>query len=289
MRTSELTRFLFITFVLGMAAQLLAVRAGLGDAGQAWLRVAMWVPALATLSSRQARRAAGAALRASGRWWLPLGIVLGWAPVLVQSVLLVAGRGGGWNSENFPLDASGSSVAEIRDLGVLLGSGAQSFGHFAVNLLLSLGVGSLVVGVFEGLGEEIGWRAVLQPELERRWGALGGSVATGLVWAYWHLPVNLSGYNDASHPLLNALVTFPILVTSMALVYGWMVRRSRSVWPAALAHGGYNCIVAGFVIKAKSWGWGVGTELGASFFIAALVLFLDRRVIFAPSHPAQSM
>lgn len=289
MRTSELTRFLLITFVLGMTAQFVGIRAGLSDSGQTWLRVAMWIPALATLSSRPARRAVGAALRASGRWWLPLGLVVGWAPILLQSILLLLVRGGAWNAVNFPLGPDGRGVAEIRDLGVLLGSGPQGFAHFALNLLLSLTVGSVITGVFEGLGEEIGWRAVLQPEMERRLGALGGSLVTGLIWAYWHLPANLAGYNDATHPVLNALLTFPILVTSMALAYGWMVRRSRSVWPAALAHGAYNCIVSGFVVSATTWRADVATALAAAVLIGAIVLLLDRRVLLPGSTDDQRM
>ena len=114
-------------------------------------------------------------------------------------------------------------------------------------------LGSIVVGVAGGLGEELGWRAVLQPEATRRLGVLGGTLAVGLFWAFWHLPVNLAGYNDDVHPLLTTLVLFPVGVTAAALALAWLVRRTGSVWPAALAHGAYNTAAGGLVLEARGW------------------------------------
>jgi len=65
--------------------------------------------------------------------------------------------------------------------------------------------------------------------------------------------VNLSGYNDDVHPVLTALVLFPIGVVAMSLALGWLVCRTRSVWPAALAHGANNTLAGGLVLEARSW------------------------------------
>src|SRR5262249_40067248 len=74
-----------------------------------------------------------------------------------------------------------------------------------------------------------------------------------LYWAYWHLPVNLSGYNDATHPVWTAFVLFPFGVTCMALALGWLVRRTGSVWPAALAHGAHNTLAGGLGLAPRDW------------------------------------
>src|ERR1039457_6639577 len=50
---------------------------------------------------------------------------------------------------------------------------------------------SLVKAIFVApilFGEEFGWRGYLQPWLFPDWPALG-AVVTGVIWAYWHLPL----------------------------------------------------------------------------------------------------
>jgi membrane protease YdiL (CAAX protease family) len=48
----------------------------------------------------------------------------------------------------------------------------------------------------------------------------------GLIWGYWHLPVNLAGYNDSAHPLLEGLVIFQIHTVAMSFMLAWLVKRS---------------------------------------------------------------
>jgi len=79
-------------------------------------------------------------------------------------------------------------IAAAHHVTLLLGGGPQSFGLLALNIAVSVTVGSTVLGVVRGVGEELGWRAVLQPEATRRLGPLRGTLAVGLYWAYWHLP-----------------------------------------------------------------------------------------------------
>lgn len=139
-------------------------------------------------------------------------------------------------------------------------------------------IGSILCGVVGGLGEELGWRAVLQPELERRWGPVRGSLAVGAIWAYWHLPANLAGYNDARHPIWDALVFFPLAVVAMAFAFGWLTRRSKSVWPAAIAHGANNCLsLGGFLLTPRSWTWDTTTALIGAALLGGLFLALTGR------------
>jgi uncharacterized protein len=42
---------------------------------------------------------------------------------------------------------------------------------------------------FYGYGEEIGWRGLAQPRLQRRHSALTAAVLVSLIWACWHLPL----------------------------------------------------------------------------------------------------
>ena len=261
-------RFLGVASAGGMACQLAAVRLGLRQAGAMFLILTMWTPALAAwTTSRAARRLAWAALRrASFRWW-GLGLVVGWLPGLLKTVILAVGGWGRWDDAHFALAPGGGSIQAIHGLGTVLGPGAQGFFYFGLNLLLSISLGSVLAGTFGGLGEELGWRAVLQPSLEGRFGRLAGTCLVGLIWAYWHLPVNLAGYNDPHHPVLTAVVFFPLAAVALSFGFAWLFRESRSVWPVALAHGANNTLGSAFLLVAQGWSADIGAELAALLLV----------------------
>jgi membrane protease YdiL (CAAX protease family) len=89
-------------------------------------------------------------------------------------------------------------------------------------------------------GEEFGWRGYLQIRLladKPLWAA----VATGLIWAVWHYPMILMGYLFSGNPL--GLLLYPINMCLTSVIYGWFQLRSRSVWPASLAHATGNTLI----------------------------------------------
>lgn len=105
--------------------------------------------------------------------------------------------------------------------------------------LVAIVAGS-VLNLVPALGEEIGWRGWLLPELMRRGGALFAVVVSGIIWGLWHAPLVLLGYNypDASPGVaLAAMVGF---CTVIGAVFSWLRLRSGNVWAPALAHGALN-------------------------------------------------
>lgn len=143
------------------------------------------------------------------------------------------------------LEWTGAEVVVQRGAFVL-GRGAQSPPWFALNLLVSAAALSLVNG-FVAAGEEIGWRGVMQKQLIGLGTGLRGIVLLGLVWAHWHTPIILQGYNYPETPLLGALLLWPLTCVTVSIVLAWLTRMGRSVWPAALAHGGWNAFHGGLV------------------------------------------
>lgn len=276
--TGAVARFILVAYGLGFAAQLAAIRAGLSHGGGGWLLLTMWAPAVAAVTtSAAARRRAWAAVRRPGWRWLAPAFLLGALPALLRAGMLAVTGAGAWDAEHFELAPDGGSIAAIHHLGVVLGGGHQPFALFALNLALSVALGSVASALLGGVGEELGWRAVLQPALEGRWGSWKGTIAVGLIWAYWHLPVNLLGYNDAVHPVLNALVLFPLAVVAMSFVLAWLTRRSGSVWPAALAHGANNTLGAAFLLKPGGWSAESATEILAAVAVAAWFIWRAAR------------
>jgi len=274
-----LARFLLVTFALGTALQLAAVAVGLKTGpGSLLLLATMWAPAVGVVAAGgEARRRAFAAARRSGWRWLPAGFLVGLGPQLLQKGLLVLSGTAVWDSKHVELAADGRSVAALHGLGMVLGVGPQGLGFFALNLLVTILIASVMTGAVGGFGEELGWRGLLQPELEARHGVVRGTVLTGLVWAYWHLPANLAGFNDAQHPVVGSLAVFPLLVVGLAVGLAWLTRRSGSVWPAALAHGANNTIGAGLLVNPSGWSADTVTGLVATLLVVALVVALERR------------
>jgi membrane protease YdiL (CAAX protease family) len=239
----ELGRFVLVAYTFGALVQVVAIRAGMRDGGSLWLLLTMWMPTLAVLlAGRASRRMAWAALKRTGARWLLPGLALGLAPALLKTALLALTHTGTWDSEHFTLAADGASIEGIHKLGVVLGNGEQSFVVFALNLVVSISLASAVNAVIATVGEEIGWHGVLQPALEQRYGTTKATLAVGLIWAFWHLPLNLMGYNDAAHPILSALLFFPLAVVGMSVGFAYLARRSGSVWPVAVAHGANNAL-----------------------------------------------
>jgi uncharacterized protein len=277
----QIAWFVAATFALGTIAQLLAIRIGLEGRGQMWLLLAMWAPGISALCTGvPSRRLAWAALKELGWRFLGLGLFLGFAPTIVKTLLLAISSSGHWDSQHFELSPDGHSINSIRHL-MVLGSGPQSFARFGLNLALSMSVWAIIVALF-AVGEELGWRGVLQPSMEARYGRVVGTLCVGLMWGYWHVPLNLMGYNDSSHPLLNAVVLFPITLVAISFVLAWLRRRSRSVWPAALAHGAHNTISPAFLIMANSWGTDSMADLAGTLLVAALLIVGAARVRSRP-------
>jgi membrane protease YdiL (CAAX protease family) len=77
----------------------------------------------------------------------------------------------------------------------------------------------LWVLVFSVAGEETGWRGYLLPRLLERMGAVRASLALGLVWALWHLPLwAMPGNFHAEIPM----PLFAIQILAVSILYTWL-------------------------------------------------------------------
>jgi membrane protease YdiL (CAAX protease family) len=88
------------------------------------------------------------------------------------------------------------------------------------------------VGALVTFGEEFGWRGYLLPRLMplgQNWAIL----LSGVIWAVWHLPLNLLyGVNGG----LQGFPFWLVWTIGLGAVLGWLRLRARSVWPAAIMH-----------------------------------------------------
>jgi CAAX protease family protein len=96
-------------------------------------------------------------------------------------------------------------------------------------------------------GEEFGWRGYLQPRLLPDRPVLS-AVVTGVIWAYWHLPLNLRGGNFPDHPFIGGLFIYPVGAIFLSIIFGWLVLKTGSIWSSSLAHAATNGVGGGLIL-----------------------------------------
>jgi membrane protease YdiL (CAAX protease family) len=205
------------------------------DAGNLlYVTGAMWSPALAALATKRIFREPIAEL--PWKWggaryaWLGYLIPLAYAlPVYLIAWLTPLG---GFLDADF------------------LKHTAEQFGwsNFPPSLVLALFVVftatlGLVGKTSRALGEEIGWRGFLVPELSKVVGFTGVSLISGLMWAAYHFPVLLFGDYNKGAPAWYSLACFTLMVVADSFILAWLTLRSKSLWPAAIFHGSHNLFI----------------------------------------------
>ncbi len=108
-------------------------------------------------------------------------------------------------------------------------------------------------------GEEYGWRAFLQPLLQKRFGAKRGVVLLGVLWGFWHLPLNVFYYSPATW--MQSLANQIVLCVCLAAFFGYAQHKTRTVWVPVTLHFLNNNLIAVFagstaVISGQVLGWG---------------------------------
>lgn len=234
-----------------------------------WLLGSMFMPSLwsigyLTLFNRKAWKLV--------RFWPgnPIYLALGaLIPAIVAFGVLGVVNQQGWGASSFfTFSAAGANVLHGP---WTLGLGSQGWGPFAANMAVTAIVFAGINGVV-AVGEEFGWRGVVQHHMIERFGFLRGIALLGFIWAMWHAPVNLAGYNHPDTPILGTFVLFPIQLIAESFIMAWLTIRARSFWPAVLMHGSGNGIEEG-VMSSLTLRAGVA-PLAAELVMLAITIAL---------------
>jgi uncharacterized protein len=108
-----------------------------------------------------------------------------------------------------------------------------------------LGTFGMARGVSAGLGEEIGWRGFLVPELAKTSSFTATSLISGIIWSLWHYPILIFADYNAGTPTWYGLTCFTVMVISISFIFAWMRLKSGSVWTAAILHASHNLYIQG--------------------------------------------
>lgn len=156
------------------------------------------------------------------------------------------------------LAISGGPAPDLADLGEFSGLPELSW-----PLLI------LAVLVFNGYGEEAGWRGFLVPGLLQRRGPFTTSVIVAAVWFAWHVPSFpvIEGYRIAG---LGIIPMMGIGLIAGAMILTWLyVGSGGSIWIVSLWHLTYNFAsattagrgVVGMVVYTAIIVWALGVAV----------------------------
>lgn len=131
----------------------------------------------------------------------------------------------------------------VKDTASSIGISGLSAGGVIIIYFLFTGTFGLIRTSANALGEEIGWRGFLVPELSKKYSYLKTSFITGLIWAVWHYDVLIFGDYNNDTPLWFGLSCFTIMVVSSSFIYTWFRLKSGSLFPCVILHASHNLYI----------------------------------------------
>ena len=246
---SRVVKYLAWTFALSYATQVVAAiiyNSGNTTVGQLVVAATMVTPTLGALLAGD---------RLKGMGWKPR-IRANIKPILVAwfAPMLLSAVGAGLYFLVFPghFDLSGAYVAASAGEEALRQMEAQGM-PYATLALISVISGvtyAPLINTFVALGEEIGWRGFLYPQLKARFGRRKGWLLGGVIWGAWHWPLiwligyeygaataNRAGY--AGFPVVGMLL-FCVITVGVGILHDRLYEISGSIWVPAIFHGAFN-------------------------------------------------
>lgn len=230
----QILQYLLLVFAFSSVFYYLTLSSGsLGNGRGMYVLGLMWCPALAALTT----------LRLNGRSAADLGWKWGETKYQIQSWLIpllyasiaytiiwIAGFGKFGNPQYL------EALAKAMHLH------GPAWVSSAVGIVL-IGTVGLIRSVASALGEEIGWRGFLVPELSRTFSFTTTAFISGIVWSVWHYPVLIFGDYNAGTPTWYGLTNFTVMVVSGSFIFAWMRLKSGSLWTGAILHASHNLYI----------------------------------------------
>jgi membrane protease YdiL (CAAX protease family) len=121
--------------------------------------------------------------------------------------------------------------------------------------------------IIDGGLEELGWRYLLQPTLEKRFPYIIASTITAGIWLIWHLPLFFIAGSGQSKMTFSL---FAIFIYGGSFALSAIFRISNSVW---------LCIVFHAMINTLSIYWSVAQNLTATLIASVCMVALSIAVV----------
>ena len=226
--------YLVCTFGLSSIFYGLIIHSGhLGAFGGLYVAGLMWCPGLAALLTCRLR---GRAFADLGWQWKPRYQLISYAIPLAYALcayIVVWSTGlGGFPNREFVDQAAQDAGWTGLPRGIVL-----------ILLVVMTGAIGMARAAAYALGEEIGWRGFLVPELAKITSFTTTALLSGLIWASWHVPILLFADYNSGTPAWFGLTCFTVMVVGISFVLAWLRLRSGSLWTAVFLHASHNLFI----------------------------------------------
>jgi membrane protease YdiL (CAAX protease family) len=205
-----------------------------GRAAKIFTVAAMWSPAIATLLTKWIYKENIRDL--NWKWPKAKYILLAFAiPILYSLVTYIIIWNAGWGSFY--------NTEFVQNIGADFGISTLSPSAIIVIYILIVGSFGMIGSCSSALGEEIGWRGFLVPELFKKYGFIKTSLISGVIWAFWHYAVLIFGdYNNGTQ-IWYQLICFTLQIIAGTFIFNWFTLKSGSLFPAMILHAAHNLYI----------------------------------------------
>lgn len=266
--------YVLLTFVLSGIFYRLIIRNGsLGAHGGLFVLALMWCPGAAGLLTRLLFQGN---LRGHGWSWgkTKYQFASYWIPLAYAAIVYVPLWIAGFSNFHAPI------VARITERFGLHGLATSSS---LVSYFLFIATVGMAGSCISALGEELGWRGFLVPQLAKVMPFGGVALTSGVIWSLWHYPLILFANYHGAGPAWYSLMCFTVMVIGISFLFAWMRLKSRSVWTGMFLHASHNIFIQSFFDPLTRPGLAtkyLTTEFGAGLAIMAViiaVIFYEKR------------
>ena len=241
---SHVVKYMLWTFGLAYGIQIgvaVLYQTGNGSIGQMIMAVMMFVPALGVLLSGG---------RPEGMQWKGLQIRRNLMTILIAWFLpgILTALGAALYFLVFPghLDLTGEYLASVGGQGMLEQLRAQgvTYSMYILSTILACFTYVPLLNSVFALGEEVGWRGFLYPQLKSRYGRRKAWLLGGVIWGAWHWPlIWLIGYEYGTGYIgfpVSGMLLFCVFTVAAGALSDWLYERSGNIWMPAIFHGAIN-------------------------------------------------
>lgn len=152
--------------------------------------------------------------------------------LLAYLICWLAGFGDFYNAEFIAKQKESYNLSQWNDASIFIF-------HFA--LVASI---SFFVSLPSVLGEELGWRGLLVPELAKFMSFTGVALVSGFIWSVWHWPLIIKGlYGNDVTPLYYQLFFFTLFIVSSGIIMTYLRLKTGSLWTAVIYHMSSNIFI----------------------------------------------
>src|SRR5580692_400073 len=226
--------YLLFTFLFSSVIWSLIMWSGHLGMGFGTMIVAiMWCPALGAVATC---RLLGRSFRSlAWRWpetrYVTVAYVTPLAYAIIAYGAVWALRLGGWSRDLVNL--------VVQRFGL---RGMPAWGTFLLWLFFTA-TATMILRMATALGEEIGWRGFLVPELAKQMSFTKLSLLSGIIWAAWHAPLLLFADYNAGTNRVYGMACFTVMIISTSFISAWLRLKSQSLWPPVVLHASHNLFI----------------------------------------------